>query len=322
MENKWEKPGCNFCGSRQYKVIWKKVTTWITRGEYQIVTCKKCGLVYLSPRPKKEYVSKYYPPETYWGKDLAKPLIERNLYSKMRDYNFIYNQILKRKNGSKILDLGAGTGEFLSEFKKLGWSTLGVELSGKACGYAKKAYGLKIIRGSFPEVRLPKGSYDVITFNGCLEHLYKPKQSLERVYKLLGNHGIVEINVPNFDSLGRLIFGKKWYALQPPSHLYYFTPVTISKTLKDIGFRNIKISHNYRAQNIYILFESIRLSFSPRFKGKYVRDFVTTVNTKNKVNISIKMVASKILARIISFIVTDLEPLIKRGEVITIYAEK
>jgi 2-polyprenyl-3-methyl-5-hydroxy-6-metoxy-1,4-benzoquinol methylase len=297
MNNIWEKPNCNLCGQGAYKVIWNGIETWIAKGKYRLVSCNGCNLVYLSPRPKKAFILRYYPPETYWGIDVTTSKGDRELTRQDKAYGYLYRQIFKRKKKGHILDVGTGTGLFLLKFKKLGWKTDGVELSGKACEYAKKAYGLKIIKGGFPEVKLSRTKYDVITFNGCLEHLYEPKESLERAYKLLKKNGVIEITVPNFESLGRLIFGKRWYALQPPSHLYHFSPITITKALQIAGFRNIKIMHNYWSQNKYILFESIRLAFSPRFQGK-------------------------ILALTVSFLLATIEPVIKKGEVITIYAKK
>jgi hypothetical protein len=119
-----------------------------------------------------------------------------------------------------------------------------------------------------------------------------------------------------------LIFGKHWYALQPPSHLYHFTPGTIAKVLKEIGFKNIETSHNYQNQNIYILFETIRLTFSPKFKGKNIVRFVRNTQKNTSKRHSFKMEAGKMLAKLVSFTLALLEPIISRGEVITIYAKK
>lgn len=322
MNNIWENPNCNFCGYDKHKVIWKNISTWIAEGRYQIVLCENCNLVFLSPRPKKVFISKYYPPETYWGVDVINSKNKESLKRQSVAYDYIYRQIFKRKRNGLILDVGTGTGLFLLKFKKLGWKTDGVELSKKACEYAKNVYGLKLFNGSFPEVKLPIKRYDVITFNGCLEHLYQPRESLVKTYKLLKNNGIIEINVPNFNSLGRLIFNKYWYALQPPSHLYHFTSATITRILKDIGFTNIKISHSYWNQNKYILFESIRLFYSPNFTRKKIRNFVSNKNTAVSKKFSIKIEIGKILAIFVSFILALVEPIIKRGEVITIYATK
>jgi 2-polyprenyl-3-methyl-5-hydroxy-6-metoxy-1,4-benzoquinol methylase len=322
INNHWEYPKCNYCGKNNYKVLWNKVKTWITDGEFRIVKCINCNFVYLSPRPKKQYIINYYPPETYWGLEIVNS--KNRTSSKERDaaYGFLYNQILKKKKIGNILDLGAGTGLFLSKFIDLHWGTYGVELSKEACDYAKKVYGLNLITGSFPEVKLPTGAYDVITLNGCLEHLYQPKESLIKIHKLLNKDGIVEITVPNFNSLGKLIFGKHWYALQPPSHLYHYTPDTITNMLKHAGFRSIEINHNYRKHNLYILFESLRLSFSPKFKGNNITSFINTEPISNKNILSIKTEIGKYIAKITTLVLATIEPIVKKGEVITIYAKK
>jgi 2-polyprenyl-3-methyl-5-hydroxy-6-metoxy-1,4-benzoquinol methylase len=322
IKSQWESPVCNFCGRKPNKVILNNVDTWINSGKYRLVKCNNCNLIYLSPRPKKAYISRYYPPETYWGTGVVESTKKEDIKLRENTFGYLYKDILKKKSRGNILDLGAGTGSFLSKFKKPGWKLSGVELSKETCDYAKRAYGIKILQGSFPEINLPYNTYDVITLNGCLEHVYKPKESLAKILKLLKAGGFVEITVPNFSSLGRNIFGRRWYALQPPSHLYHYTPVTITRVLKEIGFKNIEIKHNYWNHNFYILFESMRLAFSPKFKNENIGNFIDTQPVIKNKKFSVKMETGKIIAKITAYTLAHMEPALKRGEVITIYAEK
>lgn len=322
MNNKLEYPYCNFCGHSEYEVIWEKVTTWISDGYYRIICCKNCKLVYVSPRPKNIYITKYYPAETYWGIDVINSESNDELKKRNTYYGYLYRQILKRKKIGHILDLGAGMGLFLTKFKDLKWKIDGVELSKEACKYAQRAYGLNIVNGSFPEFKLPSENYDVITFNACLEHLYKPKEALVKAYHLLKKHGFVEITVPNFNSLGRLIFGKNWYALLPPTHLYHFTPKSIKAVLKEIGFKDVEIGYNYWAHNQYILFESIRLAFSPRFKGKGLKSYAGAKFSQKEKKFLIQLEIGKILAKLSSYTLSILGSIVRRSEVMTIYAKK
>ena len=138
-----EKPSCNFCKCKNNKIIYKNFTTWITKGKYTLVECSKCKLVYLSPRPLKKNIINFYPAENYWCFNVNDDN-KNNELSRRSDYDFLYKKLITNKKMGKILDLGAGTGLFLSKFKELGWLVYGVELSKNACTYSRKKYGIKL----------------------------------------------------------------------------------------------------------------------------------------------------------------------------------
>jgi len=49
--------------------------------------------------------------------------------------------------------------------------------------------------------------------------------------------GLVTINIPNWHSLDRRLFGAHWIGLDPPRHLYVFTRATLTALLQKSGFR-------------------------------------------------------------------------------------
>ena len=79
-----------------------------------------------------------------------------------------------------ILDIGAGTGDFLSVAKKDGWQTIGVEPSDRAKAIAKNK-GVSFIEQTS---ELENHSFDVISMWHVLEHvpdLDKQIKELKRV---------------------------------------------------------------------------------------------------------------------------------------------
>ena len=70
-----------------------------------------------------------------------------------------------------------------------------------------------------------------------LEHVYEPRQTLDKVAKLLKKGGTVMISCPNIDGLGAKLFRKKWYAIDVPRHLYQFNSSTIGRMLKGSGLK-------------------------------------------------------------------------------------
>ena len=155
-----------------------------------------------------------------------------------------------------------------------------------------------------------------------IQALHHGRQYNLKIYQILNRNGLVEITVPNFDGLGRHLFGRGWYAFQPPTHLYHYTPPTITKELVEIGFKDVIIMHNNWNNNFYILFESIRLAFSPKYKGDSVSKFVEKKVIAKENGFSIKMEIGKLMARSVATGLSILEPVIRKGEVMTIYATK
>ncbi|HYD35790.1 MAG TPA: class I SAM-dependent methyltransferase [Vitreimonas sp.] len=264
-----ESIACNYCHSKSARPFLKNVTSWEHEGSFTVVKCQRCQLVYLNPRPTRTQIGQYYPTQSYWGRDMKTKDMLSQLQREREDaYDFLYRVVLSKKSGGRIVDIGAGTGIFLSKFKELGWQAEGIELSKDAVKFGQRMFKIKMHQGDFLDFMFPARSVDVVTLNNALEHLYDPAKTLRAVYKVLKKGGLVVVTVPNIESLGFTLFGKDWYALQPPRHLYHFSPITLSKMLEQQGFRVGGISHKYWVHNYAALFESFRMKLSPKFEKK------------------------------------------------------
>lgn len=317
----WESCVCNICGRRNLESFLSDVSYWEFDIKFLVVRCKNCNLVFLNPRPAKRDIHYFYKSESYWGKDI-KEVENEDDSSKEREaiYGPIYKIALKRKSG-KILDIGAGIGLFLTKFKEKGWETEGVEYSRDAVNYASKHNKIMLKSGDFLDFDYEKQYFDLVTLNNSLEHLYNPLETLRKVNKVLKMDGALIITVPNIDSLGFKLFGKSWYPLQPPIHLYHFSPNTLEKILNNAGFRVIKVDHNFPTHSYFSLFESFRSIFKNRD---------TEIKTKRKQSRSLNGVKHKnyikeagiITGKIFAYTVSFIGSKTKHGESIIVYAKK
>lgn len=310
---------CNFCGEDNAEVLYKRVTSWEHVGVFTVVKCRNCSLIYVNPRPIQSKIGLYYPARSYWGDDVTKENDNNYLLLRQKSYGYLYEQILLHKKKGAVLDIGAGTGLFLSYFKELGFKTEGVEFSPDASKYALKMFGVKLRVGDFLQKKFAKNSYDVVTLNNSLEHLYDPLKTLVELNKVTKKGGILVVTVPNIDSVGFKLFKSNWYALQPPRHLYHFTESTLTEMLTQAGFRNIKIKRGYFTHNYNTLFESIRLSRSEKFK-KSKRGGVKEVSFSS--SFSLKKEVFKAVARIIAYVLSLTGTITHNSEVITVIAHK
>ncbi len=325
----WEKVACDLCGSTDLKPFLLATTTWEHQGKFDFVQCRKCGLVFMNPRPVMKEIGQYYPAETYWsGQDIRKfPLKVLDAeWKRQRGKRFkaFYKEIFKRfPESAKILDIGCGTNGFLTAFSERGWQVLGTDLSPEAADYSHKTYGFKVLVGDLLDIDFGNEKFDVITLNGVLEHLYSPRKTLLQINRLLTENGLLAIMVPNIDSFGAKIFKEDCWLLQPPRHLYHFSPRTLSLLLKKTGFEVLSINHFNWIHNYYSLFESFRFKFSPRFK-KDVNGGLLRTKPSRKINFIpwlIKQIG-KIADFVFAAVLAILGAVLGRGEQIAVYGKK
>jgi 2-polyprenyl-3-methyl-5-hydroxy-6-metoxy-1,4-benzoquinol methylase len=79
-----------------------------------------------------------------------------------------------------------------------------------------------VITGDFLEVEVP-GTFAVITMFDVLEHMRDPRACVARSRELLAPGGILAIETGDLASPWARLLGTRWYFLDPPQHLSYFT---------------------------------------------------------------------------------------------------
>ncbi len=319
MKNNWENPVCDYCKNKEFRIEIDNITSWEYKGIFRIVKCTKCGLVYTSPRPKLSRIGRYYKDESYWKNILSNKKKEDVLRTRDIDYREIDDVIKNNKNKGRILDIGAGTGDFLLRYKVDGWEVEGIDLDVKAIKYAKKYFDIELKQGDFFDFEFKPNSYDVIVLNNALEHLYYPVEAISKIYKILKREGLIIVNLPNYNSFGRYLFKGNWMALQVPRHLYHFSPKILSEIFKNEGLREIKVQYNYFSQNYYILFQSFRYLMSPKFK-KGENGGMAKLDREQ--NLSFKKEIGKLFFKTLSFGLVLIEQILGRGENMIVYGKK
>lgn len=180
------------------------------------------------PQPTLDKLGSYYEFEDYISHTDGK----RTLFEKM--YHFIKRKAIRNKvkliNSyqpvkGRILDIGAGTGDFLLECKNQNWDILGIEPNDKAKGIA---IGKGIKFGDTIE-KLESNSFDVITMWHVLEHVPDVEHQVAELKRLLKPSGTIIIAVPNFKSYDAKYYKEFWAAYDVPRHLWHFSKTAIEK---------------------------------------------------------------------------------------------
>jgi 2-polyprenyl-3-methyl-5-hydroxy-6-metoxy-1,4-benzoquinol methylase len=178
------------------------------------------------PQPSLENLGKYYESEDYISHTDSK----RSLFEKA--YHFVKSIALKNKlnlintlqaDKGKILDIGAGTGDFLSVAKQDGWEAVGVEPSEKAKVIATKK-GISFVNET---AELLDHSCDVITMWHVLEHVPDLDAQIMELKRILKPNGSLIVAVPNFKSFDAKHYQNFWAAYDVPIHFWHFSKKAI-----------------------------------------------------------------------------------------------
>ena len=141
--------------------------------------------------------------------------------------------------GRRLLDVGAGSGDYLLRARSAGWDVVGVEPDAAAVATARRA-GLDVRQGGIEALSDPPASIDVITMNHVIEHVHDPRAVLNEAFRLLRSGGVLYVETPNINSYGHERFGRHWHALDPPRHLVLFGWESLDRLLEETGFSVIK----------------------------------------------------------------------------------
>lgn len=212
----------------------------VSKEVFELYQDEELDMLITHPQPSLDVLGKYYESSDYISHTDSK----RSLFEKA--YHFVKGIALKNKlnlinslqpNKGRILDIGAGTGEFLSVAQQNGWETIGLEPSDKAKQIA-------INKGvSFVETiaQLEDHSFDVITMWHVLEHVPDLNHQLKELKRLLKPTGSLIIAVPNFKSFDAQHYGKFWAAYDVPIHFWHFSKTAIQKLFQREQMELVKI---------------------------------------------------------------------------------
>ncbi len=236
--------------------------------KFQLIYNEELDMLETSPQPSEDKLPNYYKSENY----ISHTDTKRNLLE------FVYHSVrqiaLKRKlklinsfdSESKILlDIGCGTGDFLSSALKNGWKITGIEPDEKARSIANSKTNNCVFDTGELE-KLSPNSFDVITLWHVLEHLPNLENQIAQLKRLLKPNGTLVIAVPNFKSYDAHYYKEFWAAFDVPRHLWHFSKTSISELFRK---ENLKL-----VNTLPMIFDSYYVSLlSEKYKSGDMNPF-------------------------------------------------
>jgi 2-polyprenyl-3-methyl-5-hydroxy-6-metoxy-1,4-benzoquinol methylase len=207
---------------------------------FQLLWDENLDLLKTHPQPALENLGRYYESDDYISHTDGKRSFFEKIYhavkqKALRDKISLVQRFKPTKG--ELLDIGAGTGDFLVVAKNHNWNITGIEPSEKAKSIA--------INKGVPFIErledVPSHSKDVITMWHVLEHVPDVQKQIAEIKRILKPDGVIFIAVPNFNSHDAKYYGNYWAAYDVPRHLWHFSKTAIKKLFaeQDMELLNI-----------------------------------------------------------------------------------
>lgn len=227
---------CDLCGSGNQELMFiGRDRLFGIEGEFPLVRCQDCGLVFVSPRPSFEDMGRYYPQEDYDLYSKAAGLKSRSLDELGRLHGPRKGRIERYKRPGRLLDIGFGDGSFLYFMKHVGWDVAGVDYNEKMVEAVRES-GIEARAGQLQEAGFDAGVFDAVTLWGVLEHVQSPRQTIKEIGRITGNQALLVIYTQNVAAPEAGWLGPDWFIYEVPRHLYSFDASTLAKLLATGGF--------------------------------------------------------------------------------------
>jgi len=198
----------------------------VSKEDFELWEDPGYGLLKTLPVPPD--LGRYYQSEDYISHtDGRRSLFER-AYQLVKRHTISRKEKLIRgclKRPGNLLDIGAGTGDFLAYAEQKGWTATGMEPNPKARERARNK-GVLLLGDT---ASLPDASFDVVTLWHVLEHVADLGGQLSELKRICRPNGWIVVAVPNYRSYDARHYGAFWAAFDVPRHLWHFSKTAIEK---------------------------------------------------------------------------------------------
>lgn len=255
---------CEICGSSELSELFPMEMMHGDGGPFRYVYCNNCQSTYQPERledygkfyPSSYYSFQYHEPETFSERI-------RQLKRKYRNQFYYFStgwlgrllararpcpanhlsKHVKLRRDMAILEIGSGTGELLHEIADLDIrKVIGIDpFIPRDIVYKN---GARVCKSGIQDLATLAGNekFDLIMFNHSLEHSPTPFEDLANVTKFLKKDGEILIRIPVSGSEIAQKYGKYWWSLDAPRHIYLFSTKSMELLAKKCGL-SVKRTH-------------------------------------------------------------------------------
>lgn len=219
---------CNLCGTRDGTLVEVKDRHGAA---LNVTCCRACGLTYVDPLPSADELARFYA-QRYRReyKSADAPRIRHVFRAGRVALERFRTVALLAQPPARVLDCGAGGGEFAYLLASRGYRVTGIEPNDGYRDFARSEYGVDLRSGTLDDASFAPREFDVISLFHVLEHLRDPRAGLAKLAGWLKPGGHLYVEVPN--ALTEVSSPSNLYHY---AHLYYFAAGPLTRLARAAG---------------------------------------------------------------------------------------
>jgi SAM-dependent methyltransferase len=196
---------------------------------WQLVRCGRCATVFASEAPAAKAIANAYHEADYGSAEeagYAASVYRQNLEPFLGG--------LKRRG--LALEIGTGTGAFLTQLRQLGFrETVGIEPSPAAIAAAAPDMKSCIREGVFTGEEFAPGSASLICCFQTMEHVPDPRFVVEAAFRMLEPGGMLALITHDYTALINRVLGRRSPIIDI-EHLQLFCPASLRFLMNATGY--------------------------------------------------------------------------------------
>lgn len=215
---------------------------------YRVMACPVCDYGFVHPLPGRERLAEAYD-EAYY-----EPWRTHDVTARERMWRWRLEQVRSMVCEGRLLEIGAGDGDFLAMAVAAGYEVTATEFSEAAVANIQQKFPqIRVYTGEIEDIGLKAETFDVIVAWHSLEHMRFPFKALTVMYETLNSGGSLLIAVPNRNNylmrfLYRIARNRRYplFSLHTKEiHLSHFTPRSLKRAVESAGFETRSIVRDH-----------------------------------------------------------------------------
>ena len=245
-------------------------------GPLNVTCCAGCGLTYVDPIPTRDALARFYA-ERYRleYKQASQPRLKHIYRAGRVAIGRLRVAGLLATPPARVLDCGAGGGEFSYLLTSRGYRLTGIEPNDGYREFARAEYGVDLRPGTLDDNEFAPGEFDLITMFHVLEHVPDPAAALARLAGWLRPGGHLYVEVPN--AVTEVSSPSNLYHR---AHLYYFAPGPLAALGRRAGLTPLLLDGSPQHANLTAVFTKAAQATAPAAVDAAAHDAVVAANRK------------------------------------------
>jgi SAM-dependent methyltransferase len=227
---------CDCCGADDWTYLF-------TENQFDLGRCTACGLHYVRPMPSitqrmTEMESSHFAGGLVTSGAEVHLAQERQSRLALENYAAVAHRFAP---AGKWMDIGCGTGTFMTLVRARGIDAEGIELTRERREIALRQTGGPIHGAPLEALDLPPRSFAAVTLLNVFSHLTSPTETLTHIRRVLVPDGVILLRT---GEIGPNVLKRHAYSWDLGDHLYFLGEHTAERYAAKLG---LALVHRERA---------------------------------------------------------------------------